>query len=123
MYLKCEAIAYTERESNLAGELSTSESGIKTKDQSKNWKMTIALKEPHCLIDQLLSYILQVCKLSKQHENQPPFITALDEMLVWDDMVSNTTFDRVGATSISLKVTGYEKVMVKVCLSARADGT
>ena len=85
--------------------------------------MTIALKEPHCLIDQLLSYILQVCKLSKQHENQPPCITAMDEMLVWDDMVSNTTIDRVGVTSISLKMTRYEKVMVKVCLSARADGT
>ena len=123
MYLKCEAIAYTEREFNLVGVLSTSESGIKTKGQSKNWKMTIALKEPQCLIDQLLSYILQVCKLSKQHESQPPCITAMDEMLVWDDMVSNTTIDRVGVTSISLKMTRYEKVMVKVCLSARADGT
>ena len=36
MYLKCEAIAYTKREFNLVGVLSTSESGIKTKGQSKN---------------------------------------------------------------------------------------
>ena len=36
MYLKREAIEFAERESNLAGELSTSESGIKTKGQSKN---------------------------------------------------------------------------------------
>jgi len=36
----------------------------------------------------------------------------MDEMLVWDDMVSNATVERVGATSISLKMTGYEKVMV-----------
>lgn len=85
--------------------------------------MTTAQKEPHRLTDKLLSYILQVSKLSKQHENQPPCITAMDEMLVWDDMVSNTTIDRVGVTSISLKMTRYEKVMVKVCLSARADGT
>ena len=42
---------------------------------------------------------------------------------MWDDMVSNTTVDRVGATSINLKTTGHEKVMVTVCLSARADGT
>lgn len=93
-------------------ESSTSESGIKTKCQSKIWKMTTAQKEPHCLVDKLLSYILQVFRLSKQHKNQPPCIIAMDEMLVWDDMVSNTTFEWVGATSISLKMTGYEKVMV-----------
>ena len=47
----------------------------------------------------------------------------MDETPVWDDMVSNTTVGRVGASSINLKTTGHEKVMVTVCLSARADGT
>ena len=47
----------------------------------------------------------------------------MDETPVWDDMVSNTTVDKVGATSVNLKTTGHEKVMVTVCLSARADRT
>ena len=47
----------------------------------------------------------------------------MDETPVWDDMVSATTVDNVGAASINLKTTGHEKVMVTVCLSARADGT
>ena len=47
----------------------------------------------------------------------------MDETAVWDDVVSNTTVDRVGASSINLKTTGHEKVMVTVRLSARADGT
>ena len=47
----------------------------------------------------------------------------MDETPVWDDMVSDTTDDKVGATSVNLKTTGHEKVMVTVCLSARADGT
>ena len=48
---------------------------------------------------------------------------AMDETPVWDDKVSRTTVDKVGATSVNLKTTGHEKVMVTVCLSARADGT
>ena len=42
---------------------------------------------------------------------------------VWDDMVSNTTVDDVGAKSIFMKTTGHEKVMVSVCVAAKADGT
>ena len=47
----------------------------------------------------------------------------MDETPVWDDMVTDTTVDKVGATSVNLKTTGHEKVMVTVYLSARADGT
>ena len=43
---------------------------------------------------------------------------------MWDDMVSNTTVDKVGAKSIILKTTRHEEyVMVSVCLAAEADGT
>ena len=78
---------------------------------------------PSSLIDKLLSYILQVRRISQGHEYQPSCIIAMDETPVWDDMVLNTTVDRVGASSINLKTTGHEKVLVTVCLSARADGT
>ena len=85
--------------------------------------MTTEQEDPHYLIDKLLSYILQVRRLSQRHKYQPSCIIAMTETPVWDDMVSNTTVDRVGASSINLKTTGHEKVMVTVCLSARADGT
>ena len=47
----------------------------------------------------------------------------MDETPVWDDMVSTTTVDLYGANSIRLKTTEHEKVMVTVCLMAKADGT
>ena len=65
-------------------------------------KTTTAQQDPHRLVDKLLSYILQVGRLSQRHEYQPSCIIAMDETSVWDDMVSNTT-------------------MGTVCLSARAD--
>ena len=86
-------------------------------------KTTTAEQDPHRLFDKLLSYILQVQRLSQRHKYQPPCIIAMDETPVWDDMASNTTVDRLGASSINLKTTRHEKVMVTVCLSARADGT
>ncbi|CAH3184397.1 unnamed protein product [Porites evermanni] len=47
---------------------------------------------PSSLIDKLLSYILQVRRLSQGHEYQPSCIIAMDETPVWDDMVLNTTY-------------------------------
>ena len=86
-------------------------------------KITTAQQDPHRVIDKLISYILHVLRLSQQCNYQPSCIIAMDETPVWDDMVSDTTVDKVGATSVNLKMTGHEKVMVTVCLSARADGT
>ena len=86
-------------------------------------KTTTAQQEPHRAIDKMISYLLHVRRLSRQHNYQSSCIVAMDETPVWDDMVSATTVDNVGAASIDLKTTGHEKVMVTVCLSARADGT
>ena len=86
-------------------------------------KTTTAQQDPNRLIHKLISYILQVRRLSKKYQYQPSCIIAMDETSVWDDMVSNTTVDKVGAKSIILKTTGHEKVMLSVCLAAKADGT
>ena len=86
-------------------------------------KTTTAEQNPHHLIDKLLSYILQVRGLPHRHRYQPSCIITMDEIPVWEDMVSNTTVDRMGASYINLKTTGHEKVMVAVYLSARADST
>ena len=77
---------------------------------------TTAQQDPHRVIDELISYILHVPRLSQQRNYQPPCIIDVDETPVWDDMVSDTTVEKVGATSVNLKTTGHEKVMVTVCL-------
>ena len=38
-------------------------------------------------------------------------------------MISETTIDKTGKKSITLKTTGHEKARVSVCLAAKADGT
>ena len=86
-------------------------------------KTTTTQQEPHRVIDKLILYILHVRRLSQQHNYQSSCIMAMDETPVWDDMVSSTSVDDVGVTSVNLKTIGPEKVMVTVCLSARADGT
>ena len=50
-------------------------------------------------------------------------IIAMDETLVWKDMVSVTTIDATDEKSITMKSTGHEKFCVLVCLAAKADGT
>ena len=47
----------------------------------------------------------------------------MGETPVWSDMVSQTTVDRVGKRTITMKTTGHEKCRVSVCLAAKADGT
>ena len=38
-------------------------------------------------------------------------------------MVSDTTVDKTGARTITMKSTGHEKCRVSVCLTAKADGS
>ena len=94
-----------------------------TRYQQRLYVMSGHQHEKPLKAQELLSHILQVQGLSQQYEYQPSCIIAMDETPVWDDMVLNTTVGRVRASSINLKTTGHEKVMVTVCLSARANGT
>ena len=73
-------------------------------------KTTTAQKEPTRFIDKLISYVLHVCRFSKMFKYELSCIIAMDETLVWDNMVSNTTVDDVGAKSVSLKTTGHKKL-------------
>lgn len=45
------------------------------------------------------------------------------ETPVWCGMISETTIDRSGKRTITLKSNGQEKVRVSVCRAAKADGT
>ena len=61
--------------------------------------------------------------MQKKHNYNPSDIIAMDEAPVWCDMISETTIDKTGKKSITLKTTGNEKARVSVCLAAKADGT
>ena len=86
-------------------------------------KTTQAQKDPNHLIDKLVMYLLQVRKLFRLQAYHPSNVISMDETSIWVDMLSETTVDRLGSKTVSLKKTGHEKVRVSVCLSARTDGS
>ena len=47
----------------------------------------------------------------------------MDETAVWVDMVTDTTVDKKGVRTITIKSTGHEKCCVFVCLTAKVDGS
>ena len=46
----------------------------------------------------------------------------MDDAPVWSVMVSNTTVDKTGARTVTMKSAGHEKCRVSVCLTAKTDG-
>ena len=88
-------------------------------------KTSVAQQDPERLVAKLVAYIVQVRRMQKKHYYvyNPSDIIAMDETPVWCDMISETTIDKTGRKSITLKTTGHEKARVFVCLAAKADGT
>ena len=84
---------------------------------------TVAQKRPDQLIDKLCAYILKVRRLRRKMNYALEDILAMDETVVWNDMISNTTIEKRGAHTVSLKSTGHEKLKITVCLTAAADGS
>ena len=84
-------------------------------------KTSVAQQDPERLVAKLVAYIVQVRRMQKNYN--PSDIIAMDETPVWCDMISETTIDKTGKKSITLKTTGHEKARVSVCLAAKADGT
>ena len=62
-------------------------------------------------------------RFAAKYNYLPGNIIAMDETPVWADMVSDTTVDKTGARTITMKSTGHEKCRVSVCLTAKADGS
>ena len=48
---------------------------------------------------------------------------AVNEIFVWNDMVSSTTIDKTDSKDIPLKTTGHDEVRVLVCLALKGDGS
>ena len=83
----------------------------------------MAQQDPERMVAKLVSYIIQVRQLQIKHNYAPCDIIAMDETPVWCDMISETTVDKSGIKTVTLKTTGQEKSRVSVVLAAKADGT
>lgn len=86
-------------------------------------KTSISQSLPADYIPKLVSFIVRLRNIQREHKYQESNIIAMDETACWMDMPSSTTIDHVGARSISLKTTGHDKDHYTVILTARADGT
>ena len=89
----------------------------------RNIKTSVAQQDPERMVAKLVSYIIQVRRLQIKHNYAACNITAMDETPVWCDMISETTVDKSGKKTVTLKTTGHEKSRVSVVLAAKADGT
>ena len=47
----------------------------------------------------------------------------MNETHVWSDMVSDTTVDKTGARTVTMKSTSHGKCRVSACLTTKADGS
>ena len=68
-------------------------------------------------------YVLQVRRMQEKNQYSANNIIAMDETPVWSDMVSQTTVNRVGKRTITMKTTGHEKCRVSDCLAEKVEGT
>ena len=96
---------------------------MKRNNLSMRGRTTIVQKDPSHLTTKLVKYVIHVRRLSMKTNFSPDCIIAMDETAVWSDMVGNVTVDTTGTKDVPLKSTGNEKVKVRVCLTAKADGT
>ena len=72
-------------------------------------RTTEAQKNPSQLIDKLCAYVAKVRKLRQRVNYDMEDIIAMDETAVWNDMIANTTVEKRGAHTVSLKTAGHEK--------------
>ena len=72
-------------------------------------RTTESQKDSDRLIDKLISYISQLRRQHVKFSYSSGNMIVMDEIAVWKDMLSSTTVDNVGETSIQLKTTGNEK--------------
>ena len=86
-------------------------------------KTSMAQKDPDQVIDKLVAFVLHVRRIAMKNPFKASDIIAMDETPIWADMVSDTTVDVTGRTTVTVKTTGHEKSRVSVSIAAKADGT
>ena len=68
----------------------------------------MAQKDPHQLIDKLVSYVFHVRRLAMIYPYDAANIIAMDETPVWADMVFATTVDDTSKNNVTVKTSGLE---------------
>lgn len=71
-------------------------------------RTTTAEKDPSKLINILVAFVIDLCRLAMKTDFNPSDIIAMDETPVWADMVSSTTVNKTGQKDV--KSIGHKKV-------------
>ena len=72
-------------------------------------KTTTAQRDPSHMIDRIVAYVMNVCRIQNQFNFHDNDIIAMDGSSVWNDMVSNTTVEKTDSKEVSMKSTGMIK--------------
>ena len=85
-------------------------------------KTHIAQKLPKDIDEKVHNFFAFVIKERKRLDFALKNIINMDEMPMYFDMPGNTTVDKVGSKTVSVKTTGYERQHFTVVLACQADG-
>lgn len=83
---------------------------------------SVAQKPPNEFADKIVSHIMFTAQLRKNHRISDDRIIAMDETAVFFDMTSNSTVEKSGVKTVSVRSTGHEKALVTVVLAAKGNG-
>ena len=86
-------------------------------------KTTVAQKLPTTLEEKMTKFHAAVKEAIKQNQYPLELIGNMDETSMYFDMASNTTIEKKGTKSVSIRTTGAEKRHLTVVLAASADGS
>ena len=84
-------------------------------------RITDTQKSPDHISYKLCGYVLKARRVHQKMNYVLKNIFAMDETIVCNDMISNTTVMKRGAHAVKLKTTGLEKNKVTVCLTTTVD--
>lgn len=92
-------------------------------DLSQRRKTTVAQQLPADLIEFQQSFLSYVLYMRMQHNYPLKYIGNMDETPMWFDLPSNTTINKKGEKTVSIRTTGHERTSFTVILGCMADGT
>ena len=85
-------------------------------------KTHIAQKLPKDIDEKVYNFFAFVIKERKRFDFALKNIINMDETLMYFDMPGNTTVDKVGSKTVTVKTTGHERQHFTVVIACQADG-
>ena len=92
-------------------------------DLTQRRRTTVAQQLPSDLIEVQQSFLSYVLYMRMQYNYPLKYIGNMDETPMWFDLPSNTTINKKGEKTISIRTTGHEQTSFTVILGCMADGT